>query len=214
MNRSLLKSCMIFVLLASACNAREEPPARAGAEPAATATQAAPGSASGDPSVVHHPEPPQRPAQKQDSIQSEGSWERITATLVQPASSIPFSTYLPPDMIFERTSADEGEGYYFYTNFGGRRNDHAFMLVFILPQGKTSADAQTLANAMVASRTAPRMLARAQLGEYNGRPFYVARVYPQEFGDGMGPRTHYIRSQWIWHNDGRSLEATLQPQPE
>ena len=33
-------------------------------------------------------------------------------------------------------------------------------------------------------------------------------------GDGMGPRTHYIRSQWIWHNDGQSLEATLRPQPE
>ena len=35
----------------------------------------------------------------------------------------------------------------------------------------------------------------------------------EEFGDGMGPRTHYIRKEWVWLNDGKSLESTLRPQP-
>ncbi len=210
---SLLKYALILGLLTPACNAREESAARGETQPAAP-TQAAPGSAAADPSVVHHPEPPARPAQKPDSIQLEGNWERFSARLVQPTTSIPYSTYLPPDMVFEQASADEGEGHYFYANFGGRRNDAAFMLVFILPQGSSASDAQRLAAAFVASRSAGGSVARTQLGSYQDRHFYVAYTYPPEFGDGMGPRTHYVRSQWVWLNDGQSLEATLQPRRE
>ena len=213
MIRSLLKYPLILGVLVAACNDRDEAAAREEAEPPG-ATQAAPGSAAADPSVVHHPEPPPRPAQKQDSIQLEGNWQRVTVELVQPTASVPYSTYVPQDMVFEQASADEGEGHYFYANFGGRRNDRAFMLVFVLPQGGTAADAQRLAAAFVASRSGGGSVARTQLGSYRDRHFYVAYAYPQEYGDGMGPRTHYIRSQWVWLNDGQSLEATLQPQRE
>jgi hypothetical protein len=210
MNRSLLKATVIFALALPACNAREEPPAQSQSE----STQAAPGSAAADPSVVHHPEPPERPATKRDSIQLEGSFHPITATLVKPQASIPFSTYVPEDMLFEQNSSDEGEGFYFYTNFGGQKNENAFMLVFLLPAGRTRADAQALADAFVSSRKSARQVATAQLGEYNGRYLYVARTYPAEFGDGMGPRTHYIRSQWVWLNDGRSLDSILESRSE
>jgi hypothetical protein len=208
MTRSILKLTIIFACTLSSCNAREDAPGQSRTDE----TQAAPGSATGDPAVVHHPEPPARPDTKRDSIQLEGTWEPITATLVKPQASLPFSTYVPDDMAFEQNSADEGEGYYFFAEFGGQKNENAFMLVFILPQGSSAADAQSLGSAFIASRSGAGRIANVRYGEYNGRFFYVAHAYPAEFGDGMGPRTHFIRTNWVWLNDGRSLESTLQPQ--
>jgi hypothetical protein len=207
MNRSLLRNIVIFAVVLPACNARDD--AASQAEPADTETQAAPGSAAADPSVAHHPEPPNRPQEKTDSLQVEGMWEQFTARLVAPTTAVPFSTYVPPRMEFDQQAAGEGEGFYFYAAFNGERNPNAFMLVFLLPQGADEAQARTLANAFRASRSGARQSTRVQLGEYNGRHFYVGYTYPAEFGDGMGPRTHYIREQWIWHNDGKSLNATL-----
>lgn len=211
MNRSLLRITVIFAVVVAACNARDESASQAGpqAEPENTATQAAPGSAAADPSVVHHPEPPPRPQQKTDSMQVEGMWERFTARLVAPTTDVPFSTYVPQRMQFDQQASGEGEGFYFYAAFSGQRNPNAFMLVFLLPQGADETQARTLANAFRASRSGARQATRVQLGEYSGRHFYVAYTYPAEFGDGMGPRTHYIREQWVWHNDGKSLNATL-----
>ena len=210
MTLSFLKLTVIFACAVSACNAREDAPGQSRTDE----TQAAPGSASGDPGVVHHPEPPPRPETKQDSIQLEGTWKTVTANLIQPQASIPFSTYVPDDMAFEQSSSGEGEGYYFYAEFGGQRNESAFMLVFLLPKGGTAAEARSLGNAFIASRSGNGRIANVRYGEYNGRSFYVAHAYPAEFGDGMGPRAHYIRTNWVWLNDGRSLESTLQPRPE
>ena len=212
MIRSLFRLPVIFALVLPACNAQGEEQAPGQSQTAPT--QAAPGSAAGDPSVVHHPEPPPRAASKPDSIQLEGTYHRFTAKLVQPQASIPFSTYMPEDMVFEPASSGEGEGYYFFTNFGGRKNENAFMIVFLLPAGATEADAQRLASAFVASRSGARNFVNTRSGSYNGRHFYVGYAYPAEFGDGMGPRTHYIRANWVWLNDGKSLESTLQPPSE
>jgi hypothetical protein len=210
MIRSRLGFSIILACALAACNAQEESPGQATSD----GTQAAPGSAGGDPSVVHHPEPPARPETKRDSIQLEGTYHPITARLVQPEGSLPFSTYIPEDMMYEPASSDEGEGYYFFSNFGGKKNENAFMLVFLLPPGRTTADAQALGRAFVASRAGSRRIANFRLGSHDDRVFYVAYAYPAEFGDGMGPRTAYIRSQWVWLNDGRSLESTLAPRPE
>ncbi len=210
MIRLFLRFSIILALTVSACNAPEPAPGQS----QAGETQAAPGSAAADPSVVHHPEPPQRPETKRDSIQLEGTFEPITAKLVAPQGSIPFSTYVPDDMLFEQANSDEGEGYFFYANFGGKKNEKAFMLVFLLPSGSTEADAQAIGNAFVTSRRGAHNVANIRIGDYNGRSFYLAHTYPAEFGDGMGPRTHYIRSNWVWLNDGKSLESTLQPRRE
>jgi hypothetical protein len=205
MNQSVLKVSLILACTLWACN---EPP-RGQSSSDGSGTQAAPGSATGDPSVVHHPEPPARPAQKPDSIQLEGNWEPFTARLVQPATDLTFSTYLPKGMEFEQQSSGEGEGFYFHSAFPGQQ-EKAFMLVFMAPQGASAADVRNLATAFKQSRSDPNRIARVQLGSYHNRHFYVAYSYPYEFADGMGPRTHYIRTQWIWLNDGKSLESTLQ----
>ena len=209
MNRSWKrKTTVIFALMLGACNGGNEAPPQA--DPQTSESQAAPGSAAEDPAAVQQPEPPARPQEKQDSIQLEGTWERITARLIQPNTSLPFSTYLPEGMEFDQQASGEGEGFYFYAAFGGQRNENAFMLVFVLPAGATEAQARTMANAFRASRSGSGQSTRVQLGNYNGRQFYVGYTYPAEFGDGMGPRTHYIRENWIWHSDGKSLNATLQ----
>ena len=211
MMQSLKKFVLIFATTVAACNS--QPGNDRGQATSETGTQAAPGSASGDPSVVHHPETPARPEEKRDSIQLEGNWEPLTAKLFKPHSDVPFSVYVPEDMLFEQASSGEGEGFYFYTNFGGKRNQDAFMLVFMLPRGASASDAQRLADAFTSSRTRSNYVAGVQLGSYQDRHFYVAYTYPAEFADGMGPRTHFIRSEWIWLNDGRSLQSTLQARP-
>jgi predicted small secreted protein len=211
MNESLMKLVLIFAVTLGACNTAEE--SAEGQSVSETGTQAAPGSATGDPSVVHHPEPPARPEQKQDSIQIEGNWEKLTATLVNPTTDLRFSTYVPKDMAFEQAASGEGEGFYFYANFAGKRNDNSFMLVFVLPNGATQNDAQRFADAFTASRRQAAPSTRVQLGQYQNRWFYVAYTYPPEYGDGMGPRTHFIRKEWVWQNDGKSLESTLLSQP-
>jgi hypothetical protein len=211
MIRSGSRSSIIFAVTLAACNAQEEtPPGQAVGEP----TQAAPGSAAADPSVVHHPEPPARPETKRDSIQVEGDWQLTTARLVQPQASIPFSTYVPEGVLFEQVSSGEGEGFYFKANFAGRRNDNAFMLVFVLPEGSTKQDAEKLADALLASHAGPNITRIVRHGSYQGWPFYRALIWPGDYGDGMGANTAYIARQWVWLNDGKSLESTLEPQSE
>src|SRR5687768_2159549 len=123
MKQSWLKVSLILAVASVACN--EQPPQQSGQPDDSPGTQAAPGSASGDPSVVHHPEPPPRPTQKPDSIQIEGDWLRFTARLVEPPSDMPFSTYLPTGMQFEQQSSGEGEGFYFHTAFPGQQGENA-----------------------------------------------------------------------------------------
>lgn len=200
---------IIFALLTGACNAPATEQAQSAGE-----TQAAPGGAAGDPALEHHPEAPARSETIRDSILLEGTYEPITAQLVKSTGSMSFSTYAPADMRFERSSAQAGEGYYFFANFGGRKNENAFMLVFLLPEGSTDASAHALGKAFVASRKSDRQFSNYQPGSHNGRVFYVAYAYPAEFADGMGPRLAYIRRHWVWLNDGRSLASTLSPRPE
>lgn len=144
----------------------------------------------------------------------EGRYERFTAQLVKPVSSVGFSTYLPKDMIFENSAADEGEGFFFYANFAGRRNENAFMLVFILPQGSQRSDAERIAEAFKSSRAPLGMNVDVTVGEHDDRVYYVAHQYPAEYAEGFLPRALYIRDRWVWLNDGQGLLSTSQPRRE
>jgi hypothetical protein len=227
MNSSLFRYAVILAAAAAACNAQEEPRGE---------TQAAPGSATGDPAVVHHPEPPKLPTQKSDSIPVEGTYERITAQLVQSNADPSFATYLPPRMIYELVSSDEGDGHFFFTNFAGRRNDDMYVLVFIYPARTTEAQARNLAESFVSSRNPlprPPIVDRYQeslferrfffkrgnitffgfiaLAKHGDRYFHYAMQYPQEASDGFGPRADYIRKHWVWLDDGQGLGLTSPP---
>lgn len=230
MRSPLVKCAFILIALAAACNAPDKQEA---------GTQAAPGSADADRALVHHPEPPSRPSEKQDSIPMEGMFNRITAKLVQPDAEPRFSTYLPEGMLYEPNSSDEGDGHFFFTNFAGKRNNNAYMLVFIYPVGTTEAGARRTVESFVSSRKAVeraraggprykeallerdftfeqngvRMLGSIALGKHGNRYFHLAHQYPAEYSEGFGPRAWYIRHQWVWLDDGQGLGLTSPPLP-
>lgn len=137
-------------------------------------------------------------AKKSDSIQIEGMWQPITLLLVKPASTIPFVTYMPADMIAESKSIDDGEAHYFYANFAGKRNDDAFLLLFMLPAGTTQEEAVRVAREFKNSRTRPGFVVTTDLRRHGERFYYLAEQYPAEYGDGFGPRSRIIQDQWQW----------------
>ena len=138
------------------------------------------------------------PNEKPDSIQLEGGWQPITLKLVKPASSVPFVTYTPSDMIAESTGSGEGEAHYFYANFAGRRNNDAFLLIFILPPGTAEEDAVRLARAFKSSRQRPGFTVTTTLRRHGDRFYYLAEHYPGEYAEGFGPRSRKIQDEWQW----------------
>lgn len=184
----------LFALMVAACSNGQETATQD--EGRATEAQAVPAIPADDRSGTDQPQTPARPQEKQDFLRIEGTQETIRAYLVQPDASLPFYTYVPEGLEFEQVSSDEGEGFFFFAAFDGRRNPEAFVLVFVLPEGASEAQAREKADAFIASHRGPRLLSGARLGSHGGRHFYVAYRYPGDFGDGMGSRTAYIREQW------------------
>ena len=222
------KYAVILVAALVACNAEDQSRGE---------TQAAPGSATGDPSVVHHPEPPPRPAEKTDSTLMEGKYEKFSAKLEEGNGEPRFSTYVPRDMIYEPAASGEGEGHYFYMTSAGKKDDKAFMLVFIFPERTTEPDARKMLEAFASSRKPVARTAEAgtryresiverdfqyqtnglwyqgsvALGKYNDRFFYLALQHPEDYSEVFYPRVEYIRKEWVWLQDGKGLGLTLQP---
>lgn len=147
-------------------------------------------------------------AEKTDTLRIEGDAQPVKLRLYRPQSSLPFLTYVPADMIAETRSADDGEAHYFFTNFAGKRNDNAFLLVFVLPAGATRADMTRLVTAFQQTRQQKGFVTAVEPHERGGRFYYVARHYPAEYGDGFGPRAHRILGEWQW------LDATSEPRNE
>ena len=138
------------------------------------------------------------PASKQDSVRIEGAWQPLELRLFRPASSIPFYTYVPADMIGESTSSDEGEAHYFYAKFGGQRNNDAFLLMFIFPAGTAEPDAVEAARAFRDGRKKSNFVVDTELRRHGSRFYYIAEHYPAEYGDGFGTRSRRIQDEWQW----------------
>lgn len=195
---------LILVCVLAGCNRDEQDMSRHQGQP--------------DSAVNAEHQPPEQltymPQEKIDSIRIEGTAEPMKLKLVQPPGSLPFLTYVPQDMIFEQVSSGEGEGYYFYTNFAGRKNEEAYLLMFVFPAGTEQTDAVRLVKAYVASRSkdvapAEYKSFRFKRGEttfvgsidlrmHGNRYYYLAKQYPEEYGDGFGPRAQRIIEEWKW----------------
>ncbi len=184
----------VYVILAAfltGCNGAgdQQPPPQQQPEPVATSpTKSAPAA----PGLVA------LPAQKLDSIRLEGTAEPITLRLVQPASSMPFVTYVPKDMVVESTRSDTGEAHYFYANFGGKLNKDAFLLIFIYPSNASQQDAVRLAKAFQDTHQQKNHFVDLDLRLHGDRYYYVARQYLYEYADGFGPRAQRILDEWKW----------------
>ena len=157
----------------------------------------------------------QLPLEKKDSVSIEGSTEPITLKLIRPdGADPPFTTYMPKDFVFDPVSSGEGTGYYFYTNFAGKRNDDAYLLLYVFPSGTSREQAIARVKAFVASRSTTakpgeyeafaftkssvRYASGIDLRQHGDRFYYIARQYPVEMADGFGPRAHKITENWNW----------------
>jgi hypothetical protein len=157
----------------------------------------------------------QMPLEKKDSVRIEGSMEPITLKLIRPEGAEPrFMTYMPKDFAFDPINSGEGTGYYFFTNFAGRRNDEAYLLLYVFPSGTTRQQATARVKAFVASRSTTakpaeygafaftrngvRYASGIDLRQQGDRFYYVARQYPVEMADGFGPRAAKITDNWKW----------------
>jgi hypothetical protein len=157
----------------------------------------------------------QLPLEKKDSVSIEGSMEPITLKLIRPdGAEPPFLTYMPKDFVFDPITSGEGTGYYFFTNFAGKRNSEAYLLLFVFPENTTREDAVARVKAFVSSRNSTvkptdfeafaftknnvRYASGIDLRQHGNRFYYIARQYPAEMADGFGPRAHKITESWQW----------------
>lgn len=105
---------------------------------------------------------PPRPDTIVSTIPLEGMDEPMTFWLYRspPTFPLPFSTYVPTDMAAEPVAADEADAVRFVAEFGGVRNEQAFLAVVALPDEYDRAAAQALAR-IVAQRYGVERVERA-----------------------------------------------------
>ena len=167
-----------------------------------------------------------RAATRLDTMQVEGMPDTITLHLFRTTAGfgLPFSTYVPRDMIAEADSSAGGQAVRFVANFDGQRNDSVQIAVRAYPEGTTEAQARAALVAALGGnkvvREPDRMTSWAEeeydlqdlaftgsgmLGRHGGRLFHVVLRYPSEYADGFGPRALVILNEWRWTDDGRPL---------
>jgi len=197
-------SVIVFVLAAACNRTQEEPKQHPAVIPAppppltqapATATPVSPGLVA-------------LPAERTDSIRIEGTAQAVKMRLVQPASTLPFITYVPADMVAESRKSAAGEDHYFYANFGGRRNNEAYLLMHIFPPGINTDSAAAVAKAFRESEKRKDYVVTMDLRQHGNRYYFIGEHYPAEYGDGFGPRSQAIQRAWQW------LDPTSAPRPE
>jgi hypothetical protein len=159
-----------------------------------------------------------RPATKTDTISIEGEKVPVTLRLYDQYSNL-FTTYFPEkDFLVEGVSSGEGTGVKFTANFGGNRNDNAYVQVSFLNDFQTLERLRNFVNGKngliasnrwqlgestqkvgyawaierIAFRQGNNIVGNLYLGQQNGRVFYVITHYPVEYGDGFPPRADLI----------------------
>ncbi|MBI3952023.1 MAG: hypothetical protein HY314_16375 [Acidobacteria bacterium] len=129
-------------------------------------------------------------------------------------------------------SSGEGDAIRFIANFGGKRNEDAYLEVFFYPAGTSEAQARALAKEAATSRglTERRadvpnyykwslaeygfssklkgrgsIIGTGALGRHGDRFFRVTLQYPQDYAEGFVPRAHRILDEWRWEDTGQGF---------
>jgi hypothetical protein len=175
----------------------------------------------------------ERPETRRLTVEIEGLAEDMRVALYRspPGFPLPFSTYVPEEMITEAGSTGEGDGVHFVANFGGHRNDAAAVRLVVAPDGAAEEDVVRMLRNMATRlgtelseeperrfswslrefrNVAPAaQLAAAEglmaIGRRDGRIFVLALHHPAEYGDGFGPRAGVILDEWRWDDTGEPL---------
>ena len=184
--------------------------------------------------VAAQPQKTNRQLTKRGTIGLEGAQQTFTFKLFDASKiswPIPFTTYVPQDMLAETNSSGEGDAVTFTANFDGKRNDNAFLSVYFYRQGAREAEARELVKDVAQSRgiqqrrsDAPKrfrwsiaehdfmkqtesgewVMGTVALGKHNARFFHVIISYPENYEEGFVPRAYRILDEWRWAN-GRRL---------
>lgn len=163
---------------------------------------------------------PKRPPTKTTTIKIEGEKTPVNLKLYQ-QDSPRFSTYVPEDFIVETSAAGEGTSARFIANFGGTRNDQAYVHFFFPAQamnlnqirplvtGKRGLLANNKWQVVRRNTNIPyrwvkeriffkqrqgnqNFVGSVLIGENRGKAFHVITHYPAEYGDGFDPRANLI----------------------
>ena len=186
------------MLLLAGCNRDVKPVAR---------TVAVDSAATQHPAALPAPKLVTLPPQKIDTVSVEGTSQQMTLRLIQPTSTMPFYTYVPPDIAVVDSTTSDGEDHFFIADFAGKRNDQAFVLLHFFPADMPREKIVAIAKAYRDSHQGKDLFSSFDLRMHNDRYYFLAQQYPHEYGDGFAPRAARILSEWQW------LDVTSAPRP-
>lgn len=170
--------------------------------------------------------PTSRPETLQDTLTVEGTPQQATLRLYRtpPGFPLPFSTYVPTDLVPEAAPPGAGGSVRFVADFGGRRTDSAYVAVLVHADGVGEEAARRMLSAATggSSPAAPDQqrypwalaeysgsggatVSRGILGRHEGQFFQVLIRYPAELGDGFAPRAALVLEHWEWEGAGGGL---------
>lgn len=170
--------------------------------------------------------PTSRPETLQDTLALEGTAQPVTLRLYRtpPGFPLPFSTYVPADLVPESGASGDDRTVRFVAAFGGRRTDSAYVAVTIHSETVTEEAARRMLSAATGgsgpaapdqqrypwalaeySASTGATVARGILGRHEGQFFHVLIRYPAELGDGFGPRAAMVLEHWEWEGGGGGL---------
>jgi len=170
--------------------------------------------------------PTSRAETLQDTLSLEGTAQPVTLRLYRtpPGFPLPFSTYVPADLVPESGASGDDRTVRFVAAFGGRRTDSAYVAVTIHSETVTEEAARRLLSAATGgsapaaqeqqrypwalaeySGSTGGVVARGILGRHEGQFFHVLIRYPAEFADGFGPRAAMVLEHWEWEGGGGGL---------
>jgi hypothetical protein len=194
----------------------------------------APDAAVADSPAAPVAEPIDRAAERRIAIEIEGMREELRFLLYRSPGGfpLPFSTYVPADMIAETVSAGEGDAIRFVAAFGGLRNEGAAVRLIVHRPGAVEAEAVSALRELAAGLGTELTEADAEesfdwsvrdfrsvavpgrpdavegtmaVGWRGDRYFSLVIHHPAEYGDGFGPRARQILREWRWEDTGESL---------
>jgi hypothetical protein len=185
-------------------------------------------------------QPGDRPAERLIPVEIEGFEEELRFVLYRTPAGypLPFSTYIPVDMVAETVSGGEGEmRIRFVAAFGGLPDEGAAVHVIAHGAGGTEAEAIAVLRQLAAALGTELVEAPADeafewsvrdfrsvalpsrpdavegsmaVGRRGDRYFSVVTHYPAEYGDGFGPRSRQILGEWRWEDTGEPLQGPAQ----
>jgi hypothetical protein len=172
---------------------------------------------------------------KKGTIRIAGKEREFTFTLFDSSEiffPLPFTTYVPQDIVTESASSGEGDAVLFIASFDGKRNDDATVHVYVYREGTTEAEARRVFKLGFGRVSGPprerqsgtpmhyrwslmeydfvpskehALVGSIALGHRGGRFFTVALRYPKGQEEEFAPRGRRILEEFRWKDTGQGL---------